>query len=110
MTSCIINKFNTIPARSEGLESAHVTSEARTTTAEGRSVSQMVNRSMIRSGSLISIGTLSHVQASDARSEDYDGEAGVCLRWHHGSGNLLQPVTGRAKRGSDGRSPSLAIY
>ena len=52
------------------------------------------------------VGTLSHL---DERSEDYDGEAGVCLRWHRGYGNLLQPVTGRAKRGSDGRSPSLYI-
>ena len=70
-----------------------MTSEARTTTAEGRSVSQME----------FHLGrTLSHVQASDERSEDYDGEAGVCLRWHRGSGNLLQPVTG------DGRSPSRA--
>ena len=46
------------------------------------------------------VGTLSHL---DERSEDYDGEAGVCLRWHRGSGNLLQPVTG------DGRSPSPYI-
>ena len=69
-----------------------MTSEARTATAEGRSVSQM-----------LWIGEDTLKRPSDERSEDYDGEAGVCLRWHRGSGNLLQPVTG------DGRSPSLYI-
>ena len=53
-----------------------MTSEARTTTAEGRSVSQML---------WIWEDTLK--RPSDERSEDYDGEAGVCLRWHRGSGN-----------------------
>ena len=71
-----------------------MTSEARTTTAEGRSVSQML---------WIGEDTLKRERPSDERSEDYDGEAGVCLRWHRGSGNLLQPVTG------DGRSPSPYI-